>query len=752
MPAPPDFEKTLNIYLKLREHADTSGMVRRSLRNLAKDLGYRSWSAIRLHILHLESVGLISRDMSRPHTDRPIKFEVPDLFDIGELTRIISEGERASWRKRAAEARGGRDMKTMDQTVTCDGRLPAAPLNFLFAILDDDTLEVTVKVALESREELPVSVRDALNQAVDSHVRVDGFRNSRSAPAPIILRQVCELVRSSHQMATPVLQAWYEVEKDLCQAVREKLIALDIPIREPDTLSQPLQVEYDRSTFAEAMLACVETLPDYNPNAVALMLQLLSGKAMADYPEEQEYDIEDEGGEEESWIEDFSESQYDSEVGRVLSSTLIALRNLPFSAPEWEKVIPEFDRLLSSITETKQAHRAMASSLDTLMKEMQTDYSHLLAFFQCDLTGWSVANLVPAYSYIELHCQAEKLRKMLVEYAPIHDRASLVTDEMRRAARRAKLIPQVMDAITHLQKMFSKADGSDDTPHTADDDSEPVCRGCSSSLNIVGGAPNLDAAHTSEKPPAPQSMQSGELESSHPEASTVRDQESPLASYGCTEVPACDIDFISDLRSYAQDLEEDYEELKYENAGLKAEVKAMERQLFESRRQEEGWRLALACQENPSEEEIPELEDVNAAVKLAMNRFPGQLLFQLNADSDVAGSDYTRPDRVWRALRWLATDYFTSHLGQNPIGNMDEACRRASDMWYKTSQHVTTMAQFPDAYSTRVDGRPIWLREHIGRGTSFDPRHTIRIGFDWDRRLQKVVIGYIGQHQRTAAT
>ena len=202
-----------------------------------------------------------------------------------------------------------------------------------------------------------------------------------------------------------------------------------------------------------------------------------------------------------------------------------------------------------------------------------------------------------------------------------------------------------------------------------------------------------------------------------------------------------------------QDLEEENSDLEHENEGLKTQVKALERQLYESRSREEGWQLAQTYQDQPAEVgEEPELADVNAVVELAMERYPGQLLFQLNAESDARNSDFTRPDRVWRALRWLATDYFTSHLGQNPIGNMNEACRLACDMWYKTSQHETTMTQFPNAYSTRVDGRLIWLREHIGRGTGFDPRYTIRIAFDWDRQLQKVVIGYIGQHQRTAAS
>ena len=62
------------------------------------------------------------------------------------------------------------------------------------------------------------------------------------------------------------------------------------------------------------------------------------------------------------------------------------------------------------------------------------------------------------------------------------------------------------------------------------------------------------------------------------------------------------------------------------------------------------------------------------------------------------------------------------------------------------------MALYRNAYTTRVNGRIVWLGEHIGKGTGFDPRRTIRIGFDWDRALQKVIIGYIGRHQTTSAS
>ena len=38
---------------------------------------------------------------------------------------------------------------------------------------------------------------------------------------------------------------------------------------------------------------------------------------------------------------------------------------------------------------------------------------------------------------------------------------------------------------------------------------------------------------------------------------------------------------------------------------------------------------------------------------------------------------------------------------------------------------------------------------HLGKGASFDPKSTIRIGFAWDDERRRVVVGYVGRHQRT---
>lgn len=595
------------------------------------------------------------------------------------------------------------------------------PASIILTLLDDQVLEKVVRHALESRIKLGRSVHYALDRALDDHVKVAGFRNASAAPAPVILKQVCDRVRLSPQVGEPVLKAWYEAQPELCHAVESLLAERGLPLRSDASRTESLEEVSQQSQVHGALVACAERLPSYQQAEVGLMLQLLTGKMVVEDSGELELDTEHEGGERNLEEQDFELLSGDSQIGQLLCSTLSTLGDLPFSSTEWEKVVPAFATSLSSLIESKQAQRAMVSTLDNFLESIKLDYVDLLTFFQCDSEPWSVNNIIPTYSHVESHLRAEKLRVLLDRYVQVHDRAPVVSDEMTRAARRAELIPQVMDATRLLQRIFGVIDESDDDSLTGSNDSEPVCSG--------------EVALAGESVLPTQEWEGAELTGAF------------------ISIPPCYIEDHLLLRLTCEDLEQENEELEHQNAGLRGQVKALEHQLYERRNQEESLRWAVAYRDNPEEpEEYPDLQSVGAAVELAIARYPGQLLFQLNADSDAEESAFKWPEQVWKALQWLATDYFASHLGDAPIPDIDEACRRACGMWYKTSQHETTMTQYRDSYTTRVDGRLIWLGEHIGKGNSFDPRRTIRIAFDWDRQLQKVVIGYIGQHQRSAAT
>ena len=606
-------------------------------------------------------------------------------------------------------------------------------MGYLLTMLEEGTLEAVVRETLECRLQLQAGVRDVLNRALDTHVRVDGFRSACSAPSSIILRQVCGLVQSTPPLAAPILRAWYETHHELRSAVAALLQEREILVRASHSLTEPLQVVFGGSPVAQALPDCAESLPEYDQDKVALMLQLLAGKALGKGSEAPKtgpadpgpVDIHDDpvnGHRINADPVDGDPVNDDPVVSQVLQTALELLAQMPPTAPEWEAVIPGFSDSLVNLIAAKQAEREAAGNLGELLAAIQEEHAGLLDFFQCDTGNWQLEAGEPGSPFLQIQEHASRFKELLDEYAPLHDRAPIAAEEMARAKRRMELLPIILEANGAMQRMFNGVDtivlGED---QQSEDDSEPVCSGAS----ITGGGTALT------------SLAGGAID--------------PVVPFGA--ISQCDITNHLLLRLQYQELEQDNDDLEHENESLKAQVKELEQQLYKTRTHQESLRWAMAYRDNPEEtEELNDLVNVGAAVVLAMERYPGQLLFQLNSDSDAGDSAFKWPNQVWNALRWLATDYFSSHLGGHPIPNIDEACRQACGMWYKTSQHENTMTQFRESYTTQVDGRLIWLGEHIGKGNSFDPRRTIRIAFDWDRHLQKVVVGYIGRHQRTNAS
>ena len=62
------------------------------------------------------------------------------------------------------------------------------------------------------------------------------------------------------------------------------------------------------------------------------------------------------------------------------------------------------------------------------------------------------------------------------------------------------------------------------------------------------------------------------------------------------------------------------------------------------------------------------------------------------------------------------------------------------------------MGLYKSDYQITWYGNTIKLKEHVGFGTSRDPRHTIRAAFFFDDKSKRVVVGYIGTHQQNRAT
>ena len=171
-----------------------------------------------------------------------------------------------------------------------------------------------------------------------------------------------------------------------------------------------------------------------------------------------------------------------------------------------------------------------------------------------------------------------------------------------------------------------------------------------------------------------------------------------------------------------------------------------------SEAKELNWRNAyeagMSSKDASAPEPIPsEIESVRQALGLARARYGDRLAIRLNKKSDP-DYGYTRPKEVWDALEWLATVYHPTQTGDARVIDLNESIRNTCGGWeYKANQTDITFNMYREWYTTTKDGVTYELRKHIGKGTGRDS-NIIRVAFDWDEESQRVIVGYIGPHQR----
>ena len=206
---------------------------------------------------------------------------------------------------------------------------------------------------------------------------------------------------------------------------------------------------------------------------------------------------------------------------------------------------------------------------------------------------------------------------------------------------------------------------------------------------------------------------------------------------------------IEALREDRERLEADNRTLREEKALGDEEAGRLREEAARSRRMEEHWRRAYIekrRQTRAGDGEPVAAEPVGSvreAIALARRMFPDRLLIKLNSRSNEE-TPFVNPAEVFDALAWLATAY-----RQGPTDRIGETC---PGWFYKSNQSAPTMGRFRDWYRTHVNGTAWKLAAHLGKGTSHDPHHTIRIAFAWDEPNERVIVGFVGLHQRNRAS
>ena len=622
--------------------------------------------------------------------------------------------------------------------------LKRIPLNIMFSaagpVPPQRRASVVSRVLNEFRT-LPVAARNALRTAVNDEVTptTGGFRRGQAGRALdrssfLLQEPVTQAVDASEVLATAVLKCWAESHPSLREAVERHLTGRGLTTPGPNLPERQFrgywpvhQWEVEQGAFAQTYDE------DFDPEDVALMLCYVSGNFPV-VPEPDGVAPDDEGA-----------------LLTALSAALAALRELPATSWEWERQIPDFVASVSRLIEEKAAQLQWTQEFDAILASIREEQSELLRFFEQDTLQWSAARVSPNADIPATLRLAEKLRSQLAEYRPIHETAPGISEERERIQQRAARQPLVLETLQAIDSLMT---GEAPEPPLAPPPAPPPPKPGSASQEEK--APAIVA----QQPAGPELSPAFERQS--PQATLLREpapsqvKASDAPSTPEPPAPGVDPSEYTALQSEYSGLRDKATALGSENQDLKDEVEALKAELFSSQEREDSWRLAYRTAVDGSLEETgvpsPVVESVHDAVEMAKNRFRQELVLAPNSESNIEDNPFTDPSKVWEALHWLATTYYSSKMGRLRVTDFDQSIKEACGWWYKGDQGETTVSRYRESYSTRVDGKRYTLVEHIGKGTTFDARYTIRIAFDWDRDRRQVVIGYIGRHQQTDAS
>ena len=595
------------------------------------------------------------------------------------------------------------------------------PISAVFGnTMNPDYIESVIDRALDHRDKANEGTKSRLNAAIkNSAINLPGFRDTSRAPNrqlrnPMIL----EMMKGNDRLAGAALISWMESEKPLRDAASKHLKGKDIPTGGIDARKGEFESLWDRSEWEGECAAFAENHADFDKDDIALMLCCVSGK-LPEPPGLEQHLIESELFK--GWIED--------------------LKNLDSEADDWLD-LDLFKIALSDLGESKKVERVTAQSevivggLSEISERFPDELQYLgvqLATWPTDDRRYSKATFKDASEFVG------NLKEGLDKYKPIRPQAPTREEEMKRASERENWEKAIIEASERWSEFINNlAEALPDDEDAAED---------------ARASEKYEAKY--EALQSEIAAQKSDLESAK---SDVERMTAEIAKMAASSVVSSEE--YETLKRDVERLTSDNERLRGANTGLQADkgalskrISGLRNRLAQSQRMEEMWRQSYEAervkQSQAAEMEPSELESVADALELAEKSFPDQLLIALNSKSDK-NSPFQKPDEVFGALKWLATEYHD--LRANPIGSdpgFNMLVKQACPGWsYKPGQTEVTKEQFNQWYTTWHDGKTYDLKRHLAKGTSHDPQNTIRIAFEWDDDLNKVVVGFLGLHQR----
>ncbi len=593
-------------------------------------------------------------------------------------------------------------------------------VQLLSNVMKDDYRLSVVDRALKWRPKASGHAKQAFKTTIDnSNLEVKGFRSKQAsrAPANILRAPIAREMQHSNQLTSAVLMVWVESQQDLREIVAEHLRNAQLPARELDYSSGQFNGTWDADSWQREVDGILEHNGDLSKDDVCLMLCCVSGNMLV--PRGSEFDVS-------------NASMSDS----VYPHWIEFLSALPPDAPEWEHV-EEFIDLVSDLAEDKNKEFNIALELDERIKNIKESFAVDLEYLEANTDAWTVFAFYKPTHVDETSQLLTQLQESLDQYAAVRERAPTRTEEETRAVQRQKLESQVLEHVDQLDQLMALGLEYAEEQQRLEDAAIAAAQGNGLSAGQNGESTGIASA-AGALPAAGANSAADASVDAEAEAAAVRAE---LAS-----------------------LKEEHEKASQDAEALRAEINEQKRSndavtatLAESQRMEDYWRgmyvdaRKTAADGPQAEETAAEIADVKTAIERAAHVFANELQFNLNSKSEK-NPRFRDAQAVWSAFAWLATEYHRHKRGESGSVDLDLSIRRTCGWFYRPKQSDTTVGEFPEYYTATVNGKKHRLNEHIGKGATNNASTTIRIGFYWDKNNQVVVIGYIGQHQRTRAT
>ena len=551
--------------------------------------------------------------------------------------------------------------------------------------------------ALKAKGQLSVKTLNNFRRVLQAGRPIPGFnKDPIKAPPPALRQHLTERLERNPEFAHLLAEVWTETEPQLKEVVKEHLDGLA-----PETYEGE---DIDDDFWDAQIDLLAEQNSSYEKDDILLMTKVCYARVKSEA-----------GASDGESGEGTTTRRACGSTEETLDTVLELLRGMPAALPLWRASVPQFVESLNEIIDEKDKELLQVKEIRENLDRIQSGFSAELSFFRHEAEEWDTlilaTLLADANGIDEAGRILAELESAFQAYRAITGRAGTLAEERERREKRHELEVTIEGVLNEI----------DELPQTAAAESD-------------------SAEHVRQA----QSEADSQLRE---EFDALKREHEAL------------VDSNSVIKRDADSLSEANRALQGEVAGLNADKQALADEVVELRDQlritelqELNWRSAyeaeMSSKDTSAPEPIPsEIESIRQALDLARSRYGDRLAIRLNKKSDP-DYNYTRPKEVWDALEWLAKTYHPTQTGEARVIDLNDSIRNTCSGWeYKANQTDITFNMYREWYTTTKEGTTYELRKHIGKGTGRDS-NIIRVAFDWDEDSQRVIVGYIGPHQR----